>query len=102
MLSNNQPATFLKLTTDPIMKGVAGTAGTLTTSWPAFFTNLGKSTEVAQLTANSMPLASYLPAHALSATSGAVVFFADSSVLVDGIRTANDRIAILNSLGFTK
>jgi len=95
-------ATFLNLATDPIRKGIAGTAKQIDTSWPAWFSSIGTSTEVAQLAANGMPAASYFAAGALGSGSGAVVFFSDSSIMVDGLRTSNDRIALLNALALSK
>lgn len=102
VLDNDQKATFLSRATDPIRSGPAGTATGLDTSWPAWFNKLGTSVELAKLSANGMPALAYTAPGKFSAGSGAVVFFADSSLMVDGIRTSNDRIALLNALALTK
>jgi hypothetical protein len=98
VLDGNNTGSFLTLSSDPIQTGPFGTATQLDTSWPGWFSALGSSTKLATLNANGQPTLAYLPAGALAAGSGAVVFFSDSTYLIDSARTANDQIAVLNAL----
>ncbi|HEV3154284.1 MAG TPA: hypothetical protein VGZ02_10810 [Candidatus Baltobacteraceae bacterium] len=100
-LTGSQTAAFVN-TPNPIMNGPAGKAAQIDSYYPGWLSSLGSSTAVADLNANGEPVVSYLPAGALGSSSGAVVFFSDSSLMVDGIRTNNDRIAIFNALALTK
>jgi hypothetical protein len=98
-LNGAQTANYLSLPSDPIQTGPFGTAAEFDTGYPGWFSVLGSSTEVAQLAANGEPEIAYFPAGGFSASSGAVVFFGDSDALLDNDEfTANNQIAILNSL----
>ena len=96
VLDGNQTATFIG--SNPIMTGPAGTAQQLDTQWPGWFDGLGQSVDLANYSANSQPALAYIAAGQLRTGSGPAVFFADSSIMVDGQRTMNDQIAILNAL----
>ena len=85
-LTGNQSATFLS------------GGGSLDTYYPTDFSTLGGSTELAAFTSNGQPAAAYFPRGALMANSGAVVFFADSSMMLNGFLTPNDATAILNAI----
>ena len=61
-------------------------------------TMLGSSTDLANLTPNNEPALAYMPAKHLGSSSGPAIFFSDSSLMLDGTRTANDQTAILNAL----
>jgi hypothetical protein len=98
VLSGNQAATFVNPSNNPVENGPFGAVTQLDTSWPGWFSNLGASTELAQLAQNGMPACAYLPAGSLGPGSGTAVFFSDSGMMIDGIRTANDQTAILNAL----
>jgi len=102
VVTGDQPATFNPTGPDPIKSGPAGTASQLDTQYPGWFDMLGASTALATLSANGQPALAYFPAGAISPGSGAIVFFSDSSLMLDGIRTTNDQIAILNALALTK
>jgi hypothetical protein len=97
VLDNAQTANFLDVT-DPIKKGPFGNAAQLDYSWPGWFDTLGGSTELADLAGNNMPALAYFPAGTISTSSGAAVFFSDSSSLLDTLLTRNDRIATLNAI----
>jgi hypothetical protein len=101
VVTGDQPATF-NPGPDPIESGPAGTASQLDTQYPGWFDVLGASQALATLSANGEPALTYFPAGAISSGSGAVVFFSDSSLMLDGVRTTNDQIAILNALSLTK
>jgi hypothetical protein len=96
-LSNAQTLAFTSGTNDPVETGPFGTAAQLDYSWTAWFTKLGPATALGTL-GNGQPGLAWLPKGALDAASGAVVFFADSSLMVDGVRTAEDKVAILNAI----
>jgi hypothetical protein len=98
VLSGNQTAAFVNPSNNPVENGPFGTATQLDTGWPAWFSNLGASTELAQLAQNGMPACAYLPAGSLAPGSGTAVFFSDSTMMIDGTRTPNDQTAILNAL----
>ena len=95
VITGSAAATFLSA--NPIQSGPAGMAQQLDTFYPGWFDVLGKSTDLANLPNNEPGLA-YFPAKGFSAGSGPAIFFADSSLMIDGTRTANDQIAILNAL----
>jgi hypothetical protein len=96
-LNGPEVADFLN-SPNPIMQGPFGTAAEIDTNYPGWFDQLGAATELATLAANGMPALAYFPAGGFSSGSGAAVFFSDSDVMIDGERTTNDQIAILNAL----
>jgi hypothetical protein len=93
-LDGNQTATFLQ-SNDPIANGPFGSISQLDMFYPGWYAKTGSCIVIAALIANSEPALCYIPAHR---TGGAAVFFADSSLLFDSVRTANDQTAILNAL----
>jgi hypothetical protein len=102
VLSGDQTGTFLNVSPDPVRTGKFGTAAQLDTGYPGWFAKTGSSKVLAKLAGNGRPVLAYLPAGALGSTSGAAVFFGNSSLMIDGFRTSNDQIAILNALALTK
>lgn len=98
-LADAQTATYLNVGNNPLQSGPFGTAAQFDTSWPGWFSTLGSATPLAQLAANGQAEIAYLPAGSLGAGSGTVVFFADTTALLDSLRTRDDQIAILNALG---
>jgi hypothetical protein len=80
--------------------GAGGTASQLDTSNPGWFDVTGNSTVFATYVSNGQAAGAYFGPGALGVGSGAVIFFADSSIMVDGIRTSNDLSLILNAVGF--
>lgn len=92
-LDGNQAAPFTG-SKDPIANGPFGTASQLDTFFPGWFSKTGSSKVLASFSYNGKPAVAYLPARG---SSGAVVLFADSSLLFDSNRTANDQTAILNA-----
>jgi hypothetical protein len=84
--------------TNPVASGPAGTINQLESYYPGWFSKLGASTLLGTLPANNEPGLAYLPAGSLGAGSGDVIFFADSSLLLDGTRTSDDTTGILNAL----
>ncbi len=95
-LDGNQAIT-LKSGTNPVASGPAGTIGQLDTFFPGWLSKFGKSKDLGTFTANSQPGLAWLPAGVLETGSGPVVMFADSSLLLDGTRTAEDTTGILNA-----
>jgi len=97
-LDGNQTATLVNFSNNPIAKGPAGSAQQLDTYYSGWFNGLGSAVDIADLPGSGQAAAALLPAGALGAQSGPVVFFSDSSLMLDGTRTKNDQIAILNAL----
>jgi len=98
-LNGSQIATWVgNVSQNPLATGPAGSAAELDTFYPGWFSKLGSATDLADLPGSGPPAAAYFPAGTLGAHSGAAVFFADSSLMLDGTRTTNDQIAILNAL----
>jgi hypothetical protein len=97
VLDDNQTASFLNIS-NPIQSGPFGTATQIDMSWPGWFASLGTSTELAELQGNNEPALAYFPAATISQTSGAAIFFSDTSPMNDSFRTKNDQIAILNAI----
>ncbi len=97
-LEGDQTATWVNFSNNPIAKGPAGTSQQLDTYYPGWFNDLGSAQDIADLPGSGPAAAALLPAGALGAQSGPVVFFSDSSLMLDGTRTMNDQIAILNAL----
>lgn len=89
-LTGNQSATYLMGT------------GLLDTFYPTVLSNLGASTELAAFDSNGLAAAAYFPRHALGANSGAVVFFADSSMTLNGFLTVNNSTAIVNAIALAQ
>lgn len=83
---------------NPIAKGPAGQITQLDTFYPGWFSILGASVDLGTLVSDGKPGLAWLHPGALGIHSGAVVFFADSSLVFDSHRTANDTIGILNAL----
>ena len=97
-LEGDQTATWVNFSNNPIAKGPAGTSQQLDTYYPGWFNGLGSAQDIADLPGSGPAAAALLPTGALGAQSGPVVFFSDSSLMLDGTRTMNDQIAILNAL----
>lgn len=93
-IAGDQAAPFAG-SNDPIGNGPFGTATQLDAYFPGWFSKTGSSSVLASFTYNAKPAVAYLSAHA---GSGAVTLFADSSLLFDSNRTADDQTAILNAL----
>jgi hypothetical protein len=96
-LTGGQPIT-LKSGNNPVASGPAGNTSQLDTFYPGWFAKLGTSTELGSFPANGKPGLAWLPAGALGHGSGAVVMFADASLVLDGTRSAEDTTGILNAL----
>ena len=96
-LDDNQVIT-LQAGTNPVATGPAGTISQLDTFFPGWFVKLGRAQTLGALVANSQPGVAWLPAGSLAVGSGYVVMFSDSSMLLDGTRTAEDTTGILNAL----
>ena len=97
-LTGDQTATWVDFSNNPVASGPAGTSQQLDTYYPGWFNGLGSAQDIADLPGSGPAAAALLPAGTLGAQSGPVVFFSDSSLMLDGTRTKNDQIAILNAL----
>jgi hypothetical protein len=98
-LDGAQTATWVgSVSQNPLANGPAGSALQLDTYYPGWFSVLGSALDLADLPGSGAPAAAYLQRGALGAQSGAVVFLSDSSLMLDGTRTENDQIAILNAI----
>ncbi len=95
VISGESTATFLGA--NPIQTGPAGTAQQLETFYPGWYDALGNSVDLANLS-NGEPALAYFAAGSISHGSGPVALFSDSSLMLDGQRTTNDQIAVLNAL----
>lgn len=101
-LDGDQTATWVgNVSQNPLASGAAGTARQLDTYYPGWLSSLGSALDLADLPGSGEPAAAYFPAGALGSRSGPVVFFADSSLMLDGTRTKDDQIAILNAIALT-
>ena len=100
-LPDAQTLNFVAGTNDPVQSGPFGTVAQLDYNWPGWFTKIGPATVLGTL-ANGKPGLAYLLKGSLGAGSGAVVFFADSSLMGDGQRTAEDQTAILNAIALAQ
>ena len=95
-LGGTQVASYLPAPpADPIMQGPCGTSAELDDTVAGYFTKLGASTELASFNSNGKPTLAYLPGNG---STGTVVFFSDSNVMVDGLMTQSDETALLNAL----
>ena len=96
-LGGSQSGTIIN-SANPIVTGRAGTATGIDTLYPGWLDNLNGSLRIANQNANGAPaLSAFLPG-ALGAGSGGAVFFTDANLALDGTRTTNNTILILNSL----
>ena len=102
-LDGDQTATWVgNVSQNPLASGPAGVSQQLDTYYPGWFSNLGSAQDLADLPVSGQPVAAYLAAGALGSGSGAVIFFADSSLMLDGTRSKNDETAILNALSLAR
>jgi len=86
---------------NPLAHGPAGDSQELDTFYPGWFKKLGAARDLADLPGSGEPAASYLQPGALGNKSGPLIFFSDSSLMLDGTRTQNDQTAILNAIALT-
>lgn len=82
---------------NPIADGPYGAVDSAAFQFTGWFDNLGAATAVAQLNANNQAALA-----TLETGSGAVVFFSDSSILVNGFGSANTNTLILNSIDYVE
>lgn len=101
-LNGYQTATWVDSSQNPLANGPAGNAQQLDTDYPGWLSTLGSALDLADFPGSGQSAAAYLPSGTLGSSSGPVVFFSDSSLMLDGVRTANDQIAILNALSLAR
>lgn len=102
ILSGYQTATWVDESRNPLANGPAGRPGELTTDAPGLLSHYAPAVDLADFAGSRPSAAVYFPAGDLGADSGAAVFFSDSTLLLDRVRTSGDTKAILNALALAR
>jgi hypothetical protein len=100
ILGGSQQASVLDPSSHPITDGPFGTIFHFHTYYPGYFDDLGPSTLLATLDADGEPVLAVIDPGVLSDSSGGVVFFGDTSMIIDSELTQDNANLVLNALAF--